>query len=306
MSKVAVIGLSGESIFMKVTHLPNPSVTVHAKEVYVEPGGKGYNQAVALAKMGIEVSFLTKVGKDASGKYCRTYMENIGIHCVAVEDEKANTALATILTDDQGENEVIVYPGASKSLTVDDVRMFQTEIQKADVLVLQYEIPKVALQEAIRLAKQSHTYIILNPAPAIYDDEALLQSVDLITPNLEEAKKLYHLGENSTFDEVVRALKSQPHPNMIVTLGKKGALFIAENQEIYFPGIVVDAVDTTGAGDTFTAGLAASIARGKKMPEAIAYAMAAASLSVTKPHVLDSLPTNAEIEKFTKLYNLKK
>ncbi|MCM1259731.1 MAG: ribokinase [Prevotella sp.] len=306
MSKVAVIGLSGESIFMKVTQLPYPSVTVHANEVYVEPGGKGYNQAVALAKMGIEVSFLTKVGKDSSGEYCRAYMEEIGIQCFAIEDEKEKTALATILTDEQGENEVIVYPGASQCLTVEDVRAFQTEIQIADVLVLQYEIPKVALQEAIHLAKQSHTYIILNPAPAIYDDNSLLQSVDLITPNLEEAKKLYHLNENSTLDEVVGSIKCQPHSSVIVTLGKKGALLIEENQETYFSGIVVDAVDTTGAGDTFTAGLAASIARGKKIEEAISYAMVAASLSVTKPHVLESLPTNAEIEKFTKLYNLKK
>lgn len=306
MSKVAVIGLSGESIFMKVTHLPNPSVTVHANEVYVEPGGKGYNQAVALAKMGIEVSFLTKVGKDASGKYCKTYIEKMGVHCFAIEDEKEKTALATILTDEQGENEVIVYPGASQCLAVDDVRAFQTEIQMADVLVLQYEIPQAALQEAIRLAKQSHTYIILNPAPAIYDDDLLLQSVDVITPNLEEVKKIYHLAENSTLDEVVRGIKCQPHSSVIVTLGKKGALLIEESQETYFPGITVDAVDTTGAGDTFTAGLAASIARGKKMKEAISYAMAAASLSVTKPHVLESLPTNAEIEKFTKLYNLKK
>lgn len=306
MAKVAVIGLSGESIFMKVKQLPNPSVTVHANELYVEPGGKGYNQAVALAKMGIEVSFLTKIGKDASGKYCRTYMENIGIHCFAIEDENEKTALATILTDEQGENEVIVYPGASHCLTVDDVRKFQTEIQVADVLVLQYEIPKDALLEAIRLAKQSHTYIILNPAPAIYDDDLLLQSADIITPNLEEAKKIYHLSENSPLDEVAKALKCQSHASIIVTLGKKGALLIEKNQETYFPGITVDAVDTTGAGDTFTAGLAASIARGKKIQEAIPYAMAAASLSVTKPHVLESLPTNAEIEKFTKLYNLKK
>lgn len=306
MPKVAVIGLSGESIFMKVTKLPNPSVTVHANELYTEPGGKGYNQAIALAKMGMEVSFLTKVGKDASGKYCKTYMENSGVHSFFIEDLNKKTAMATILTDKLGENEVIVYPGASEYLTTDDVRAFQSEIEMADVLVLQYEIPKDALQEAIHLAKQSHTYIVLNPAPAIYDDESLLENVDLITPNFEETKKIYHLNENCTLDEVTTALKNKFHSTLIVTLGKEGALLIEDGKSYHFPGIVVETVDTTGAGDTFTAGIAASIARGKSIQEAIQYAIIAAGLSVTKSHVLESLPTNEEIEKFTKLYNLKK
>lgn len=306
MPKIAVIGLSGESVFMKVSKLPNPSVTIHANELYIEPGGKGYNQAVALAKMGMEVSFLTKVGKDASGTNCKTYMENMGIHPFFVEDPNEKTAMATILTDEQGENEVIVYPGASNCLTAHDVRMFQTEIHEANVLVLQYEIPEEALREAIRLAKQAHTYIILNPAPAIYDDKSLLESADIITPNFEEVKKIYQLGEMTTIDEVTTALKCKSHPTMIVTLGKKGALLIENDQSTYFPGISVKAIDTTGAGDTFTAGIAASMASGKSLKEAIQYAMIAAGLSVTRPHVLESIPTNEEIEKFTKLYNLKK
>ena len=292
MAKIAVIGLSGQSIFMKVNNLPTPSTTIHSTNLYIEPGGKGYNQAVACKKLGAEVSYFSKVGYDEYGNICEKYLKDLGIKTIFEKDKIHNTALATILTDDLAENEVIVYKGASSNLNVSDLKDFESEIATADVLLLQYEISIDVVKKAIEIAKENNTLVILNPAPAIYLDKEILNMADIVTPNYEEAKTLYGLD--------IEKLPSSINNTLIVTLGSKGSLLINNNTSKKFSPINVEAVDTTGAGDIFNAGLAVAIANKKSIEEAIEFATVASGLSVTKEHVMDSIPTKEMVEEYLK------
>lgn len=283
MAKIAVIGLSGQSIFMKVNNLPTPSTTIHSTNLYIEPGGKGYNQAVACKKLGAEVSYFSKVGCDEYGNICENYLKDLGIKTIFEKDKILNTALATILTDDLAENEAIVYKGASSNLNVSELKDFESEIATADVLLLQYEISIDVVKKAIEIAKENNTLVILNPAPAIYLDKEILNMADIVTPNYEEAKTLYGLD--------IEKLPSSINNTLIVTLGSKGSLLINNHTSKKFSPINVEAVDTTGAGDIFNAGLAVAIANKKSIEEAIEFATVASGLSVTKEHVMDSIPT---------------
>ncbi len=292
MAKIAVIGLSGQSIFMKVNNLPTPSTTIHSTNLYIEPGGKGYNQAVACKKLGAEVSYFSKVGCDEYGNICENYLKDLGIKTIFEKDKILNTALATILTDDLAENEVIVYKGASSNLNVSELKDFESEIATADVLLLQYEISIDVVKKAIEIAKENNTLVILNPAPAIYLDKEILNMADIVTPNYEEAKTLYGLD--------IEKLPSSINNTLIVTLGSKGSLLINNNTSKKFSPINVEAVDTTGAGDIFNAGLAVAIANKKSIEEAIEFATVASGLSVTKEHVMDSIPTKEMVEEYLK------
>ena len=290
MAKIAVIGLSGQSIFMKVNNLPTPSTTIHSTNLYIEPGGKGYNQAVACKKLGAEVSYFSKVGCDEYGNICD--LKDLGIKTIFEKDKILNTALATILTDDLAENEVIVYKGASSNLNVSELKDFESEIATADVLLLQYEISIDVVKKAIEIAKENNTLVILNPAPAIYLDKEILNMADIVTPNYEEAKTLYGLD--------IEKLPSSINNTLIVTLGSKGSLLINNHTSKKFSPINVEAVDTTGAGDIFNAGLAVAIANKKSIEEAIEFATVASGLSVTKEHVMDSIPTKEMVEEYLK------
>ena len=292
MAKIAVIGLSGQSIFMKVNNLPTPSTTIHSTNLYIEPGGKGYNQAVACKKLGAEVSYFSKVGCDEYGNICEKYLKDLGIKTIFEKDKILNTALATILTDDLAENEVIVYKGASSNLNVSELKDFESEIATADVLLLQYEISIEVVKKAIEIAKENNTLVILNPAPAIYLDKEILNMADIVTPNYEEAKTLYGLD--------IEKLPSSINNTLIVTLGSKGSLLINNYTSKKFSPINVEAVDTTGAGDIFNAGLAVAIANKKLIEEAIEFATVASGLSVTKEHVMDSIPTKEMVEEYLK------
>lgn len=232
-------------------------------------------------------------------------MESLDIKTFFIKDLEEKTALATILISKNGENEVIVYPGASKNLNDEDLRIFKEEIYDADVLLLQYETNIDILKKAISIAKEAKIITILNPAPAIYDDQNILESVDILTPNLEEAKKLYCLPYHINIDDMGKYLAKKVRNILIITLGDKGCLLVKDKKYKYYPAFKVKALDTTGAGDIFNAAFATMIAKENSIDEAIRYAMAAAALSVTKPYVINSIPNNDEICKFLKLYNLK-
>lgn len=300
MAKIAVIGLSGASIFLNVETLPKEGMTIHAQQLHIEPGGKGYNQAAACAKMGVEVSYLSKVGNDKNGKDCIDYLRHLGITDYFVKDLENNTALATILTDQKGENEVIVYPGASTHLCVKDVTIFDEEIKKADCLLVQYELPMEVIKEAMAIAKKAGTLIILNPAPAIYQDFTLLEMADIVCPNLNEARSLYQIPSNISNGEIGCYLQDKIKNRVIVTMGKNGCLYVEKGKHQYFSSIQVEAVDTTGAGDVFNAGIATALANQKSIEETIQFAIVASGLSVTKKYVMDAIPTVEDIERYRK------
>lgn len=273
MANIAVIGLCGMSLFLRVGHFPAPGETLEAASMINETGGKGFNQAIAAARVGASVSYLGAIGDDTEGEICKNVMAKEGIDATFAVKPGKRTAFAAILVDDHGENQVIEHLGAE--LTVADVENFADQIKACDILLLQHEVPVEVNIAAIRLAEQFGKRIILNPAPARAFPAELRSAIFAVTPNETEAK----------------AIDAAAFANCIGTLGSKGC---AVNGRL-IPSIPVKAVDTTGAGDTFNGVFAVKFAETGDMMLAAHWAVAASGLSVTKPHVLNAIPQEDEI-----------
>lgn len=273
MSKVAVIGIVGNSVFLPVEKFHVGGETVEAKSVHFELGGKGFNQAVAAARYGVSVSFLAAVGKDCYDTV-KEFLDNEKIDGTLIEKQK-NTAFAAIVTDAKGSNRVTVYQGAQ--LLAEDVAVFENAIKNADILLLNNEVAEEVNVKAIEIAKRYGIKIILNPAPARKTCDYILQNVDLFTPNEHETLGL------------------EEKENVIMTVGKRGCVVKKGNKTI--PAVEIGSVvDTTGAGDTFNGVLAATLAEGQDLINAVMTANLASSIGVTRKYAVSSIPTRKEIE----------
>ena len=274
MAKISVIGLGGSSIFMNVDHFHKKGETIAAQSIHEEFGGKGFNQAVACARMGAKVSFLCAVGKDNGAEKASETAKKYGVDGYFVKKDGRSTTLGFILTDKKGENQVTVFRNAE--LSAGDVDDFESEIASSDFLLLQNEVPLEVNIRAVEIAKKYGVKIILNPAPIREIPEKIANEVFAVTPNEQESK----------------AIKSGRFSNVIITLGKKGCLI---NGKTKIKPQKVKAVDTTGAGDTFNGALAVFLAEGDTLETACKKAVKTSSLSVTKKYVLDSIPNRDEI-----------
>ncbi len=259
---------------MNVDHFHNPGETVVATSTFSEIGGKGINQAVAAKRMGAQVSFLAAVGDDDDAKKCAEVIMQESIHGYLATKQDEKTTFAFILTDKNGENRVTGYHGAE--LTVMDVAGFEAEIASSDILLLQQEVPEEVNLAAARLARRYGVKVMLNPAPIRKISPELAELVWLVTPNEHEAEGL----DGYTF------------PLQVTTLGGDGCRIPGGK---IIPATPVQAVDTTGAGDTFNGTLAVCLAQGMDMETACRYAVAAAGISVTKHGVLTSIPYRNEV-----------
>ena len=276
MSKISVIGICGNSIFMNVDHFHEKGETLVANSVHEEIGGKGINQAVACSKMGADVSFLGAIGDDIDGEKCKQTAIDFGINgCFAVK-KGMKTTFAVILTDKNGENQVTGYRCAE--LCVDDVVSFENEIASSDILLLQHEVPEAVNEIAIEIANKHNVKVILNPAPIRPIPDKITESVFAVTPNEQEKQ----------------AINTNQFKNVITTLGKNGCSI---NYKTFIKAIDVNPIDTTGAGDTFNGVLAVCLAEGKDIETSCKYAVCASGLSVTKKGVLNAIPTREEIER---------
>ena len=297
-SKIVVIGLSGESVFFKVDHFHREGETINADNLVVEPGGKGYNQAVACKKLGACVDYLTVVGDDYYGSHVIEYLENLDIkvHYDRLKDKK--TAFASILTNSQGSNQVTVFGGASNYLTIKHVDLIEDAIKEADFLLVQLEISYDVVKKAIDIAKKYNTKIVLNPAPAkIKYFDSILEQVDYLTPNEIEARDIFDIPKDIKIEDYGKYLQSIVRNDVIITLGAKGCLWVSAGKYQYFEPKKVKSVDTTGAGDVFNAALAVKL-KNNDIVEAIEFAIRASALSVTKPYVMNAIPTIKEVEEF--------
>ncbi len=290
-NKIAVIGLSGESIFMKTDHFHQNGETVVASVYHKEYGGKGYNQAVAAKRFGVETSFLTLVGDDEIGINVELSLKKEQINSFVIKRKNALSAVAYILIDQNGNNQVTCYPGVSKDMTKEDVQSFENEIATSKYLLLQLEMSDESLAEAINLAKKWHTKVILNPAPYHHIDSNLLAKCDILTPNEIEANELFELNNDYSFE----AIKAIEHQKVIITMGNKGSILKNDNEIIQIDPLIVKVLNTTGAGDTYNGILAASLVENYAFKEAAILASIAASISVTREFVIDSIPKKSEI-----------
>ncbi len=285
MANITVIGLSGQSIFMEVNAFHKKGETIKANNICIEPGGKGYNQAVACARLGNNVSFISCVGNDNYGNFCVEYLKKEHIKPYIIY-KNATTPLATIITNKDGENQVTVYPGCSNELSVYDLESFENIIINSEILLIQEEIPYEVLKRALIVAHRNKVYTILNPAPATYDLAELFPYIDLLIPNEIEAKTI--------FNKDIKDVSYSSCP-VVITLGDEGALIIEENRKTKIDGIHVEVVDTTGAGDVFVAAVASCI-KEKTIYEAVKFANKVASLHIQKKYVMNAIPYIKDIK----------
>jgi ribokinase len=252
--------------------------------------------------LGAEVTLVGRVGDDLFGQ---RMLDNFSSHGIAHEhiqvDTEAGSGVALILVDKQAENSLVVVPGANMRIAPADVEAAARVLRAADVLLMQLEIPLDAIQRAVDIAYEGDTLCVLNPAPARPLPDLILEKVHLLTPNQSEAKMLTGIPAHTLegAEAAGRALLDKGVRTVIITLGAQGALIVRPGETTHVEGVSVDAVDTTGAGDAFTAGLAVALAEGKTLEQATRLANLAGALSATKPGAMPSLPSREEVEAFT-------
>lgn len=299
--RIVVFGSANMDMVVRAEELPEPGQTVLGSELVTVPGGKGANQAVAAARLGAEVAFIARLGRDDFGRRLRTVLAaNEVSDEYLIEDEQAPSGVAVIIVDRRGENLIAVAPGANARLSAEDAAACADAFEGAQALLLQLEVPMPAVERAALEAKRRGAPVILNPAPARELPAGFLSLVDLVTPNAGEAFRLtgVRVRDLDSAREAAETLRNAGVPQVIVTMGAQGAVVADEDGSWHSPGFRVEVVDTTAAGDAFNAGLAVALARGKALRKAVRYASAVAALAVTTVGALPSLPYARAVEAF--------
>lgn len=292
-----VIGSANTDMVVKSDKLPLPGETLLGGTFFMNAGGKGANQAVAAARLGGNVTLVTKVGNDIFGKQTTEGLakENINTDYIFTDNElPSGTAL--IMVNHEGENCIVVAPGANSNLLPKDLEGVSV-IGDAEIILIQLEIPIETIESVIENAKTTGQKVILNPAPAQRLPRELLDGLFLITPNETEARLLtgIRVDDIASASKAADRLLASGVQNVIITLGKQGAYLQNESQRFLIEAPIVEAVDTTAAGDTFSGGIAVAIAEGTGWDEAISFACRAASISVTRLGAQASVPYRKEV-----------
>ena len=291
---ILVVGSSNIDLVASVDRLPSRGETVLGYRFAQSFGGKGANQAVAAARAGAEVAFLSKLGADANGRLIEQHLAAQGLsRPILLRDAEFPTGVAMILVDHSGENHIAVVPGSNGRLTPADLRQHRELIAGARVLLLQMEIPRETVFEALRLGRECGLTTILNPAPAAPLPSDLLRLIDILTPNESEAQALTGSADPA---EAARILTDRGVGTVVVTCGANGAFLATGNDVTHIPGFLVETIDSTGAGDAFNGALACAVAEGVPLKSAIERANAAGALATTGRGAQESMPTKDDIE----------
>ncbi|MCH6199108.1 ribokinase [Aquiflexum sp. LQ15W] len=295
---ILVIGSANMDMVIRSDHFPVPGETIIGGDFSLIPGGKGANQAVAAARLGGDVCFITQLGKDLFGDQNLENYKKEGIDTSFIKqnlDQPSGVALITV--DKSGENTIIVAPGANHSLSVADIAAASKPFQRADILLVQLEVPIAVVMESCQKAYGLGKRIILNPAPAMDLPESLFRFLYLITPNETEAEYLTGIkviGEASAYQAASR-LRNKGMQRVIITMGAVGAFLFTDTFQGIIPTTKVEVKDTTAAGDTFCGALAVALGNGKNIQEAVAFALKAATLSVQRFGAQTSIPYLKEL-----------
>ncbi|MFJ7639704.1 ribokinase [Peribacillus sp. NPDC097206] len=289
MIKIAVVGSSSMDLVVTSPKRPIAGETVLGDSFVTVPGGKGANQAVAAARLGAEVTMVGCVGDDFYGEIILENLKNNGVFTNFVEPVAGEASGTAHITLSEGDNSIIVVKGANDSITPDYVKKAMKIIEGSDIVLVQQEIPEETVEFLAELCEKLQKKLLLNPAPAREISELVIQRSSFITPNEHEFDILFKGRDRS---EVLAE-----YPNkLFITEGKDGVRYFDGEQERVVPSFVVEAVDTTGAGDTFNAAFAVAVAEGKGFEECLLFANRAASISVTKFGAQGGMPTREEVE----------
>ncbi|MFM1654665.1 ribokinase [Brevibacillus sp. B_LB10_24] len=302
--QVVVIGSLNMDIVVEADRPPAMGETVSGNQVHFIPGGKGANQAVAAARLGAKTRMIGAVGDDAFGAQLLASLEQDGIGTQTVKTvAEVATGIASILLS-QGDNSIIVVPGANYRCLPEDVDRHMEALEQADVILLQLEIPLETVVHAAKRAKALGKKVVLNPAPARELPDELYQHVDVIIPNETELALLSGIsGEgDEQLTGAMKRLLAKGVQTVITTLGAQGAAYLVRGGQLgKAAGHKVEVVDTTGAGDSFNAGFAVALASGKSLAEAVSYAGRVAALAVTRLGAQRGMPTSDEVAHFEQI-----
>lgn len=300
-ARIVVVGSYNADLTTYMQRFPTPGETVKGDRFVAGAGGKGSNQAIAAARLGAQVTFVGRVGIDSFGDTAMRMWEAEGIDTRAViRDPDHATGVAPIFVDSQGENMIVVALGANLAVSKADVDAAADIIAQADVLITQFEIDHATAAYALEIAKSRGVRTILNPAPAVRLAPEITALADILTPNETELAIIGGIDANSEkpLEAIARSVLTRPDQAAVVTLGKQGAGWITTEATGRVDAYPVQAVDTTGAGDAFNAGLAVALSEGKPLHDALRFANATAALCVTRPGTAASMPRRDEVERF--------
>jgi len=297
MGRVFIAGSINMDVVATADRHPKIGETVAGRQVLYFPGGKGANQAVAAARLGVKTTLIGRLGKDAFGAELRTFLGAQGIDLGSVRDADTHSGTA-IITVAASDNTIVVIPGSNALVSAGDVA--DVPLAQGDLAVSQFEIPLPTIAAFFMRARAAGATTLLNPAPAQKMSGELLALVDILVLNETElgflaGRELSDSDEAAKIIGVARQLQARADQTICITLGKRGVLALAASEEFAMQGRAVTAVDTTGAGDCFVGALAAQLAEGVPLRAALAFANAAASISVQRMGAGPSMPTAAEV-----------
>lgn len=293
MGDIVVVGSINMDLVIKVNRIPSPGETIIGGDIATIPGGKGANQAVAASKMDCSVSMVARVGADAYGQ---GLLEQLGRNNVdtsrVITSQGVSSGTAVILVSREGQNSIVVSPGANGQVSNADIQDSLEMIKQAKLVLLQHEIPIEVVAYTAALAKQNGVKVILNPAPVKDIPENFLINVNILIPNQVEAEALSGIPVVDIASAKKAALKIQQMgpETVIITMGGQGASLLHREEFVYHPALQVDVVDTTAAGDAFIAGFASALLHQVPIQEALKFAIASGALAVTKFGAQTSLP----------------
>lgn len=306
-----VVGSLNMDLVVEVNEMPKPGETILGKRYELCPGGKGANQAYAASKLGTRLvnnigecfksntKMIGVLGKDEYGEMLLQNLKSVGVDTRGVKIlDYTTSGLAIIPVDKNGENSIIVIPGANYELSVDYINQNIDLIDECDIIIAQLEIPLHVVEYLADITKRKDKIFVLDPAPAVKNlPEKVIKNVDIMKPNETELQILTGMTTDNEENiiKAARSLINRGVRTVIVTLGSKGAILVTKNDYKIFPARQVEVVDTTAAGDTFTAALSLKIAEGRPIEEAIQFANIASSIVVTRKGAQSSIPSYDEV-----------
>ncbi len=298
---VAILGIFVADTAYRADRQPRMGETILGKGFALGPGGKGSNQAVAVARLGSPVSFISRVGDDAFAKMAREMWVSEGVNPLVESDPNSFTGAAYIFIDDKsGDNAIIVVPGAARDIGPEDLERNRTNIENATIFMTQLETQVEAARRGLEIARNAGVTTILNPAPAADLDSSILEMCDYLVPNESEAEFLtgMEVCDPETAKDAAAELKKRGAKSVIITLGDNGALLDDGLDAVHVPAFSAgDVIETTGAGDCFCGAFAHALNQGFSAFESTKFACAAASISVTRPGTAPSMPSHDEVER---------
>lgn len=299
MTPIYIIGSSNTDMVVQSDKIPAPGETILGGTFFMNPGGKGANQAVAAARLGGIVTFVANVGNDLFGKQSIDHFrnENINIQFISIDPALAS-GVALINVDRKGENCITVAPGSNRNLKIDQIDKALSSIESPAIVLVQLEIPLAVVEYVIERCGLLGHRVILNPAPAAKLNEVVFKNLFLITPNESEAELLtgIKIKDSTTAIQAAEKLQFLGVQNVVITLGAKGVYLHSATSKQFVQAVIVTAIDTTAAGDCFNGALAVALSENISLDNAVEFACEAASISVTRRGAQASLPYRKELK----------